>query len=354
MIVIGAGFTKAFYPSAPLLEDEYPIQALIEKYPNLGTAKEILETEIAASDAGKVNLERLITRLSSPMPYDRTSRSRAELEVIREEVEDMFTNKLVEARKQPGEYDDVLMKLMGKWLERRAHCVSFNYDDVADEKLWQISKVIGISDIDTGLAYWHPDGGYGFFCPPSRTLVMDTEIYMDIPSTLLLKLHGSLNWRVRRGASRPYRLADFVHLEPWLPQEDERIASIGQDILAAVPDHIEPRPFIVAPILAKTEISDEPVLQHVWTLARQKVRAADRVIFVGYSFPPTDLAARFLFSESIAASKRSGIHVVDLATSEDTRERLRRTYRSVFGRLTDDQFEWDGAVKWAQREIERD
>jgi SIR2-like domain len=83
-------------------------------------------------------------------------------------------------------------------IEAKVGIVTFNYDDFLDEALWRVKSVIRAF----GEPYWHPDGGYGFFCRPSPSTVTDTDIYRD-RSTALFKLHGSMNWRPILGARRP-------------------------------------------------------------------------------------------------------------------------------------------------------
>jgi hypothetical protein len=83
-------------------------------------------------------------------------------------------------------------------------CITFNYDDFFDEALW---RVRGLYDISAGLPedlrYWHPDSGYGFWCKPATSLLEFDPLEMGSPTILLLKLHGSINWRVRRGYESP-------------------------------------------------------------------------------------------------------------------------------------------------------
>lgn len=74
VLVLGAGFTKAFLPAAPLLLDNYGMEGtLTRKYRELEYANDILQDELARArpfGAGKVDLERLMTRLDGGMPYD--------------------------------------------------------------------------------------------------------------------------------------------------------------------------------------------------------------------------------------------------------------------------------------------
>ena len=84
------------------------------------------------------------------------------------------------------------------WSKSSSHVVTFNYDDIIDQKLWEVHRLT--TTPGTGIPYWHPDGRYWFFCRPASLTVEERNVFMDRASMHLLKLHGSPNWRVRRGA----------------------------------------------------------------------------------------------------------------------------------------------------------
>ena len=69
VFVLGAGFTKAFLPDAPLLVDNYNLRSLLPKYKHFDLARRIIGLELEESRIGKVNIERLLTRLDG-LPYD--------------------------------------------------------------------------------------------------------------------------------------------------------------------------------------------------------------------------------------------------------------------------------------------
>src|SRR5262249_47981773 len=116
-----------------------------------------------------------------------------------------------------------------------------------------------------------------------------------------------------------------------------------------IKSHLEPSPLIVPPVLLKSSLTHQPVLQAVWTLAEDRLISADRVIFVGYSLPVTDIAARSLFSETMmrlyGRSKRS-IEVVNWAESSKNKRRVIDAYRDVFKGLPAGQFRFGGAAAW--------
>ena len=68
--VTGAGFTRALVSNAPLLVDDFNNDALEDKIRGLPRASRLLEWERNENRSGHINIERLMTRLDSLMPYD--------------------------------------------------------------------------------------------------------------------------------------------------------------------------------------------------------------------------------------------------------------------------------------------
>jgi hypothetical protein len=76
------------------------------------------------------------------------------------------------------------------------------------------------------------------------------------------------------------------------------------------------------------------------------------VVFIGYSFPLTDIAARTLFEEALEDLPPGDITVVSLADDTDSRENIITTYRQSFGEVPDNQFHFGGAVEWIRQSLQ--
>jgi hypothetical protein len=228
-------------------------------------------------------------------------------------------------------------------LKNEASIVTFNYDDVFDQALWEVSRRVALKPFALNSLepepYWHPDGGYGFYCRQSTVCVADDLGFMDQPRSFLLKLHGSIKWRSRLGEGTPRGPGAFLHHEDWLPHRAGQV-EYGS---SAVEPHLEPEPFIVPPVLVKVELSLHPVLRVVWEHAYHRLANAKTVVFVGYSLPETDLASRTLFRESVA-NRVADVRIVNKAGNSDQNQRLKATYRSLFQDLSDAQFDFSGAL----------
>lgn len=342
--VLGAGFTKAFLPDAPLLKDHYDMVPLAEKFERFPYSSRLLDLERNRLGDGRIDIERLLSRLDTKMPYDFERGVTTELSLLRTAVLEMFVERLNTA-KQGLLLGDDLQVFARHCVTAQITCITFNYDDLLDQALWEVAKTDEVPDGP----YWHPDGGYGFFCRSSRFLVEDSEgKMMDTTHMELLKLHGSLNWRVRRGHLSPYTMDAIVHHETWLPV-GENISPAGN---TAIEDHLQPDPFMVPPVLAKTDLGDQPILRLVWNKALIALREAREVVFVGYSFPATDFAADVLFTEALAEAhdfpSPGNIRVVNLASRGAERSDLLTAYQSRLGPIPEERFDFQGALEWCR------
>ena len=263
VIVLGAGFTRAFVPKAPLLVDDYGADELVEEIKPLKYASSILDAELKLANAGAsgtgrlIDLERLMTRLESRMPYDfETPGATQELDVLLSKLKWQLLTRLRLAKSFSRPDQKVcLRKLADYCLEERFDCLTFNYDDVFDEQLW-------VSGHSMRWSHWSPDGGYGFFCRSSRQCVKDDSTEKPQSNMVILKLHGSMNWRIKKGQPKPYGTDAIMHHQDWsgpwvaTPKELLRIDPI-----------LEPEPFVVPPVLAKSDLVTHPILRIVWSRA---------------------------------------------------------------------------------------
>ena len=336
VFVLGAGFTKAFLPNAPLLVDAYGCDALLKEFDSFPTAKAILEREVDEKKGGLLDLERAMTRASAGMPYDPKTGAAEELSLLFSRLKQAFERKLDEAKQGP-QHTGELATLAQLCVERRITCVTFNYDDLLDAALSHVRQARHPST-----PAWNPNGGYGFFCRPAWSISGNTlTMSMGRMPLQLLKLHGSVNWRIKLGYSSPLSADALVHSEKWITK-----GGVPDPDAEELERHMEPSPFLVPPILTKDALIKEPILRLIWSRAFQALRSAELVVFVGYSFPVTDIAARFLFTEAIRSNTR--LRVVNFARNKTQEEELRANYRRAFPGLRHDQFSFEGALNWSQ------
>jgi hypothetical protein len=140
-----------------------------------------------------------------------------------------------------------------------------------------------------------------------------------------------------------------MHFEDWLPHTSE--PGTPTPAKSEIELHLDPEPLWVPPVLLKSAIAEQPVLGLVWHRAYDVLRAAERVVFIGYSFPVTDIAARTLFEEATEDLPPGNVTVVSLADDDSGREHITATYRQSFGDIPEDQFHFDGAIKWIRQSL---
>ena len=121
----------------------------------------------------------------------------------------------------------------------------------------------------------------------------------------ICKLHGSLNW---------FRSKD----DPALLLVDDRVApytTMGVDSRFGWPVSCgtkrvpEDPPLILPPMFFKESIP--PCLTPLWTKAREALREADVIAFVGYSFPATDAYMMYFIATSLSENRHFVILLLD-------------------------------------------
>ena len=120
------------------------------------------------------------------------------------------------------------------------------------------------------------------------------------PEPLLLKLHGSLNWRCNRSYFDEIVLGTVdpsLKIPIWI--SDGRCPS---------PDDNE-SPLIIPPVPEKP-ITRASIFSFLWTLAFEYLHEARRIVLVGYSCPPTDTLAKAMFCH-FRASRAEEVVIVD-------------------------------------------
>ena len=322
VLVTGAGFTRAVVPCAPLLVDDFNNDSLEDTVRGLPNASRLLNRERSKHPEGHIDIERLMTRLDALMPYDYADdagNAANEYAFLLSELRRAFLGRLREARQGDIEQDE-LDRFAKFCADNDCCCITFNYDDFLDEALARTE-------------HWNPYRGYGFFCRSSRDGIFSLSLGAMDSRLLLLKLHGSINWRPKLGYANPVALDSITHHHDWS----------GRDLDS---HHLEPEPVIVPPVLSKSSLVEQPVLRLVWSRAFAELATADQVTFIGYSFPTTDIAVRTLFSEAMEDLPRENITIVNLARDEAGEDITRKAYRAALGPIPDDQFYFGGAVEW--------
>jgi hypothetical protein len=155
--------------------------------------------------------------------------------------------------------------------------------------------------------------------------VSDTSLLLHykIP---VVKLHGSLNWEEK---VFPRRIT--FHGPPYDKEKQVRPSYYG--------DSDWSQPAIIPPTIFKQEINDDArtddiltqtILQQ-WRAAIRLLQEADKIIFIGYSFPPTDYHSRRIFHIARMRQKLDGKDPFTILYCGGRKDR-RETVSQIFGK----------------------
>jgi hypothetical protein len=143
----------------------------------------------------------------------------------------------------------------------------------------------------------------------THAVVLDPHVEVPQSQIPILKIHGSVNWKIASGRC-------------WIGRPEEGLCCEDNEIALAVPGP------------AKQRFASDR-----WRLALAALKTAEAVVFLGYRFPETDADARAKILGALAGSTESHISVhVSLGPDINARDpmRVRMLLTSVFGRRRED------------------
>jgi hypothetical protein len=202
--------------------------------------------------------------------------------------------------------------------------ISFNYDLQLDSAL-ERSRL------------WSPLDGYGidffrFQNSEGKQLNSRSEIGSK---WRLLKLHGSLNWFRLTGMyghataggwkgefSEQHKGRDIL-VEIRSRSQVNRLGILDVDCIDG-PNYYHLNVNIIPPSLRK-ELS--PQFMGLWRQAKDSIIAAERIVVIGYSLPPTDFAAEWLFRTAARLNQESNVRV-EIANPD---EQVWKRFADLFG-----------------------
>ena len=168
--------------------------------------------------------------------------------------------------------------------------ISFNYDLLLDQELSTATQYSNFKSI----------------LLEEPTLGDGTRIFSGDDPGLYLKMHGSLNWFVCTSDGCPHSTTLDIDLE----KRSYRPALSGGNFICERCKG-PMTSFIIPPLLNKPIIKS-PLLRTIWSNARNELSHAREIVIVGYSFPPSDFHATWLFrSASQGAARLDRIWIVN-------------------------------------------
>lgn len=135
-----------------------------------------------------------------------------------------------------------------------------------------------------------------------RTDIIDPEKYRN--QGLLLKLHGSFNWML---CENP-KCESFNKIKPPFQQSRYKLNKLKDSWTCKECGGNNLKPLIIPPVSNKM-IHKNSFLKNQWLIAREKLLDVNELIFIGYSFPPTDYYTEWLFRQIYFIEKQNDIKI---------------------------------------------
>jgi hypothetical protein len=151
--------------------------------------------------------------------------------------------------------------------------ITLNWDSTIERTLFEMGR-------------WSPSDGYGFAAKLHGELPDDppTDRVLRPSEVIILKLHGSVGWRL--AGAEFYLHNDFLQF--LLPPEEQVVCDWNAFRFG------DGSPAIAYPSFMKT--FNAPSLLEVWRQADYAIRAAEQIEIWGYSLPLSDSAVRVLLN----------------------------------------------------------
>jgi hypothetical protein len=190
---------------------------------------------------------------------------------------------------------DATQRLVERLEPGRSVVISFNYDVIVDFELARrfVPAIQGMPPAGiTGADIWDPyplDYGVEFTDAPQHEAPPEGRIR-------LYKLHGSLNWLHSRVTGSLYFRGFHKAVSTLFRlKSDPQTAVTAEELGAERPADLDPL------LITPTYLKDlrNPHLAHLWRLAEDALRRAERITFIGYSLPGDDVHIKYLFKRAI-------------------------------------------------------
>jgi hypothetical protein len=277
VFVLGAGFSRAISTAMPLLKDLSA--AVWERYVD----RDNVPDDIAA--LAEKDIEEALSYLTQSKPWLRES------EQLRHRALFLELTQVVSAVIGSVEADVISAMATGSpswindliryWHQRRCAVLTLNYDTLI-ERIGGEFRMPGDSELMAPCAPW-------IIYPPILTNAAarsgSVMTSYPNPSFQLLKLHGSVNWFY---SGRDTTYGETIYYIPPLGPEGFWHGGKIKDEQRKRASVSDKYPFIVPPVFDKSVLLTHETVRSIWFKGSEALRAASRVIFIGYSLPKSD------------------------------------------------------------------
>lgn len=301
-------------------------------------------------------------------------------DLLRSFIVEMIYKSSIDALSQPCFYHNKVFKE----LKKGDTVISFNYDLIAESSLSRLGKWSEFN----GYGFYCPETlKKDYSATRARDdILYDLEKYWsndsyqfkeNLSEIILLKPHGSINWLLNNGSrtkenidlDKPTFHEDLFDLKKigglsridlitlknilnddkeiirWLPIKNIEVIESLEDAYKANPDnrwmisglikyHSYKRllfgPYIIAPSIFKFNAPQPYEIIEIWSILKEALSKAKRILCIGYSFRDTDLQFRTIFNLALKNNKNSNLKlgIIDLKKNEIV-EKLRYSLNKI-------------------------
>lgn len=344
--MLGAGFSKSFVNSAPLTTDFFKGHAEIIEDQYFRPVRDFMQE--CRFNVADVNIETLMT-LADEYGPDATN------ERLKELIVRVFQKAFPVADCTPNDrrsehWYKFKVRENKEWVLRRfarhlltptreAHVVTFNYDVLLENAMELEQAELKRSASNRNRRTFHAGRCHGFHAH-KWTKQGGIDLQKEPKQThhvFVLKLHGSMTWRVPKPSEQQFSPNTVVVLSA--SEENIENYPAAKDTIDTCMDVV---PLIVPPVLDKSKALGHDAFQEIWRKAACLIEQAKRLVFIGYSFAPTDYRSEYLFRRHFAHG--CAVEVIDCGKDDAHRAELKRRYDSIFGQ-DNVTYDWNGATK---------
>jgi hypothetical protein len=309
IFLLGAGFSKWFHPSMPLLKDLTDFisnePTLVDRINRLGLMP------LCRSAAG---IEALLSHTSIAYPWKGQAEVFEELALYDLAVYQIANYLNERMYLLPDDLPDAARRMFEFWKEHKSVILTFNYDTIVEKGLSKLQNAYWTAywKLPTKLIAQRGDQPTGAIMGSVEDDDFNRSLASPDDYPTILKLHGSHNWFIPDG-------------------------SVGADEIYYFRSHIGTgqsfrmaglKPFIIPPSVDKSTLTKPNLISKMWLMARGLIETCDRLFIIGYSLPVSDTYVNLFLSKSLPSRTE-----VILVNSDDSDEFSSRLSNQLAGRV---------------------
>lgn len=298
LFFLGSGFSKAIVPNYPLLKDlsQDLLGVDFEKINDYDQKKFFPNSSVN-------DFEELLTYLATDFPWKDSSQKLLHT-VIYNEITKKLVNYFYDKNVDTGTQRSEFKKLWQYIMYYGTPVITLNYDLIVENNLLLNKTINPRRNIVIGNSETYESFYRGKIADIKQSLMSIFSVSDEIPE--ILKLHGSINWFCPGDTKNSQIYCGY--------NETETEKALIENYT----------PFIVPPVLDKTNFYGNKILEYIWQKAFKYISKAKKIYIIGFSFPKTDLSVKYLFESALKINKNNyEIFIVNTNESKDFENRCK-------------------------------